>query len=55
MPDRSKVIFQTKRDTGVSTVRERSRYASVTRLLIRRDCASEAATDGVTSEEDPPL
>ena len=44
MPDRPKVRFQTKRDTGVYAVRGRSRFASGTRLLIRRDCASEPAT-----------
>ena len=44
MPDRSKVRFQTKRDTGVCAVRGRSRFASGTCLLIRRACASEPET-----------
>ena len=44
MPDRSKVRFQTKRDTGVYAVRGWSRLASGTRLFIRRDCASEPVT-----------
>ena len=44
MPVRSKVRFQTKRDTGVYTVREWSKFASRMRLLIRRDCASETQT-----------
>ena len=36
MPDRPKVKFQTKRDTGVYAVRGWS--------IIRRDCASEPET-----------
>ena len=47
MPDRAKV--SSKRDTVVYAVRGRSRFASGTRLLIRRGCASEP----VTAEEDP--
>ena len=56
MPDRPKVRFQTKRDTGVYAVRGWSRYASGTRLLIRSACASEPAwqrRDSVTPEQDP--
>ena len=41
MPDRPKVRFQTKRDTGVYAVCGRSRFTSGTRLFIRRDCASK--------------
>ena len=44
MPDRPKVRFQTKRATRVYAVRGRWRFAFGTRLLIRRDCASEPAT-----------
>ena len=44
MPDRPKVKFQTKRDTAVYAVRRRSRFATKTRLLTRRDCASDPAT-----------
>ena len=40
MPDRFQVRFQTKRDTGVYTVRGRSMFAFGTRLLIRYACAS---------------
>ena len=36
MLDRSKLKFQTKRDTGVYAVRGQSRFASGTRLLIGR-------------------
>ena len=55
MPDRPKVTFQTKRDTGVYAVHGWSRFASRTRLLISRACASEPETvrDGVSPEEDP--
>ena len=44
MPVRSKVIFQTKRDTGVYAARGRWRFASGMRLFIRRACASEPET-----------
>ena len=44
MPDRSKVRFQTKRDTGVYAMRRESWFASGTRLLTRRPCASEPET-----------
>ena len=44
MSDRSKVRFHTKRDTGVYAVRGWSRFASGTRLFIRRDCVSKHAT-----------
>ena len=44
MSDRSNVRHQTKRDTGVYAARGRSRFASRTRLLIRRACASEPET-----------
>ena len=44
MPDRSKVRFQTKRDTRAYAVRGRSEFVSGTRLLIRRDRASEPVT-----------
>ena len=44
MPDRPKVRFQTKRDTGVYAVHRRSRFTSGTCVLIRRDCASEPET-----------
>ena len=44
MPDRPQVRFQTKRDTGVYDVRERTRFASGTRLLIRRACVREPGT-----------
>ena len=43
MPDRSKLRFQTKRDTGVYAVRGRSRIASGC-LLIGRDCANKPVT-----------
>ena len=45
MPDRFKVRFQIKRDTGVYAM-------DGTCLLIRRDCASEPVTGGVTLKED---
>ena len=45
MPTRSKVRFQTKRGMGVYPVHGRSRFASGTRLLIRRDCTSEPVTE----------
>ena len=41
MPGRSKVRFQTKRDTGVYAVRGWLRFTSRTCLLLRHDCASE--------------
>ena len=44
MPDRPKVRFQTKKDTGVYAVRRRSRFASGTRLFIKRGFASEPET-----------
>ena len=44
MPDRPKVRFQTKNATGVYAVRGRWKFTSGTRLLIRRDCASELVT-----------
>ena len=43
-PDRPKVRFGTKRDTGVYAVRGRSKFTSKMRLLIRRDYASEPVT-----------
>ena len=44
MSDRFKVRRQVKRDTAVYAVRGRWRFASGTRLLIRRTCASEPET-----------
>ena len=45
MPDRPKLRLQTKWNTGVYAVRgARSRFASGTRLLIRRACDSEPKT-----------
>ena len=41
MPERSKVRRQTKRDMGVYATRRWWRFASGTRLFIRRACASE--------------
>ena len=43
MPDRSKVRFQTKRDSGVYAMGG-SRFISGTRLLIKSDCACEPVT-----------
>ena len=51
MSVRSKVRFQTKRDTGVYAVGGRSAFASRTRLLIRRGCANEPVM--ALPEEDP--
>ena len=44
MPDSPKERFQTKTDPGPHAVLEGSRFTSGTRLLIRRDCASELGT-----------
>ena len=44
VPERSKVRFQTKWDTGVYTMRGRSGFAFGTCLLIRRGCASIPVT-----------
>ena len=44
IPDKSKVKFHTKRDKGLYAVRGRSRFASGTRLLIRRACANKLGT-----------
>ena len=43
-PDRSKVSRQTKQDTGVYASRGRWRFASGTRLFIRRPCAGKPVT-----------
>ena len=44
IPDRPKVRFHTKRNTGVYAVGGWSRFAYETRLLIRRACASQSRT-----------
>ena len=62
MPDRLKVRDQTRRDTGVYSVRGRSWFIFGTRLLVRLDCSisctikpsdSDVTRDGVTPEVDP--